>query len=278
MLVSPADLRAVPRWAGAPENTLHSGPMGRYGTRRTAPRQRWHTAAAACTCLLVRSGENQNNNDWASGCEGTPFQRKTGAFLTGAVKTMLLFPGARVTSCTFSICAPSFIVTVGGLTQFSVSGREVPSWWCRSRWVFLQTTPVELRELSEGLLSWTSSSSNEGPGAAEQGRPAKESPILNSITPGLVRLWALLVLPWVPPWSTSKWMLAASCCMWTEIGIMHLRVSSTFRAAPECTDAHAGWNCSCVSWAKTLILRVALWAGKQEKSENHTLRANQTHQ
>lgn len=49
-------------------------------------------------------------------------------FLTGAVKTMLLFPGSNVTSCTFSICAPSFTVTAGGLKQLGVSGGELLSW------------------------------------------------------------------------------------------------------------------------------------------------------
>jgi len=182
---------------------------------------------------------------------------------------MLLFPGFKVTSCTFSICAPSFMPTVGGLTQLGVSGGELLSRRRISRWVFLHTTPVELRELSEGLLSWISSSSNEGPADAVEWRPADELPWLNSTVTGFVCLWAPLDLIWVPPRSMSKWMLAASCCMCTETGIKHLSVSSTCRMAPECTEAVAGWNCSRVSWAKTLMPRVTLWAGEREIFDFH---------
>lgn len=177
---------------------------------------------------------------------------------------MLLFPGSNVTSCTFSICAPSFMATVGGLTQLGVSGGELLSWRRMTRWVFLHTTPVELRELSEGLLSWISSSSKEGPAAEEEGGPADELPWLNSTVPGFVCLWAPLDLPLIPPRSRSKWMLAASCCMRTDTGIKHRRVSSTCKTAPECTEAVAGRNCSRVSWEKTPMLRVTLWAVEEE--------------
>lgn len=173
---------------------------------------------------------------------------------------MLLFPGSSVISCTFSICAPSFMATAGGLTQLGASDGDLLSWRRMSRWVFLQTTPVKMRELSEGLLSWISSSSNAGPGVTEEGRPADEFVWLNSTIPWFVCLWALLDLPWVPPWSTSKWILAANCCMRTEMGIKHFRVSSTCRTAPECTEAVSGRNCSRTSWAKTFMLRVTLWA------------------
>lgn len=177
---------------------------------------------------------------------------------------MLLFPGSNVTSCTFSICAPSCMVTAGGLTQLGVSGSEMLSWRRMTRWVFLHTTPVELSELSEGLLSWISSSSKGGPAAEEEGGPADELPWWNSTVPGFVCLWFPLDLPLVPPRSRSKWMLAASCCMCTATGIKHRRVSSTCRTAPECTEAVAGRNCSRVSWEKTPMLRVTLWAVEEE--------------
>lgn len=176
---------------------------------------------------------------------------------------MLLFPGSSVTSCTFSIRAPSFTATVGGLTQLGVSGGVLLSWRRMTRWVFLHTTPAELRELSEGLLSWISSSSKEGP-AVEVGGPADELAWRNSTVPGFVCLWAPLDLPLVPPRSRSKWMLAASCCMRTDTGIKHCRVSSTCRTAPECTEAEAGRNCSRVSWVKTPMLRVTFWAAEEE--------------
>lgn len=188
------------------------------------------------------------------------FMTEGRSHLTGAVNVMLLFPGSNVTSCTFSIWAPSLIPTVGGLIQLGVSGGELLSWRRMSRWVFLHITPVELRELSEGLLSWISSSSNEGPAPAEDGGPADELLCLNTTVPGCVRLWAPFDLPWVPPWSTSKWMLATSCWMRTDTGIKHRRVSSTCRTAPECTEAAAGWNFNCVSCANTPMLRVTLWA------------------
>lgn len=193
------------------------------------------------------------------------FKSKTKNLLTGAVKVMLLFPGSKVTFCTFSICPPSFMATAGGLTQLDVSGGEPFSRRRMIRWVFLHTTPMELRELSEGLLSWISSISSVGPAAAEEGGPADELPCLNSIVPWFEFLSVPLDLPWVPPWSMSKWMLAASCWMRTETGIRHLRVSSTCSTAPECTEAAAGLNCSRVSWAKTFMLRVTLWAAKDGK-------------
>lgn len=180
---------------------------------------------------------------------------------------MLLSPGANVTSCTFSIWAPSFIVTVGGLRQLGVSGGELLSWRRMTKWVFLHTTPVQLRELSEGLLSCISSSSKDGP-AAEEGGPADRLPWQNSTVPAFFCLWAPLDLPLVPPRSRSKWMLAASCCMCTEMGIKQRRVSSTCRSAPECTEAVAGRNCSLVSWVKTSILRVTLWAAAGKKIQS----------
>lgn len=180
---------------------------------------------------------------------------------------MLLFPGSNVTSCTFNICAPSFMVTVGGLTQLGVSGGELLSWRRMIRWVFLHTTPAELRELSDGLLSWISSSSRAGPPAEQddeaEGGPADELIWLKSTVPGLVCLWAPLHLPC----SRSKWMLAASCCMCTDTGIRHRRVSSTCRTAPECTEAVAGRNWSRVSWENTPMLRLTLLAVDREKEK-----------
>lgn len=190
---------------------------------------------------------------------------------------MVLSPGSNVTSCTFSICAPSFSVTAGGLTQLDAAIGELLSWRRMTRWVFLHTTPAELRELSDGLLSCISSSSKGGP-AAEEGGPADELKWWNSTVPGFVSLWAPLDLPLVPPRSRSKWMLAASCCMRTEMGIRHRRVSSTCMTAPECTEAVAGRNCSFVSWLKTSILSVTLWAGEEEIKRNNEHKWGKGHQ
>lgn len=159
------------------------------------------------------------------------------------------------------------MATVGGLTQLGVFGGELLLWRRSSRWVFLHTTPVELRELSVGLLSWISSSSNKGPAEEEEDGGPAESTWLNSTVAGFFCLWFALDLPWVPPWSTSKWMLAATCCIRTETGMKHLSVSSTFRIAPECTEAVAGWNWRRVSWANTPMLRVTCGAVMKRKTQ-----------
>ena len=55
-----SDLREVPQSAGAPENRLHTGPMGRCEEARTAPDLLWRTADVACKYLAVHSeGEKQ---------------------------------------------------------------------------------------------------------------------------------------------------------------------------------------------------------------------------
>lgn len=179
--------------------------------------------------------------------------------LTGAVNMMLLLPGCNVTSFTCNICAPSFIVRVAGLRMLGVFCGELLSWWRITKWVFLQTTPVELRELSVGLLSWISSSSKEIWGAMEGG-PADELRWWKSTVPAPVCLWAALDLPLVPSCSGAKWMLTASCCMHTGIGIKHCRTSSTCRAAPQCTEAVAGWKFILERWVKLSMLRVTLLA------------------
>lgn len=51
-------LREAPQWAVAPENTLHTGLMGRYEAAQTAPGPRLHTADAVCKYLVVHSTEN----------------------------------------------------------------------------------------------------------------------------------------------------------------------------------------------------------------------------